>query len=56
MPTVSHYLREQGFVDSRREGKLVFCQLVDEDVRLLFGLGSKLVETGETEEAAPEST
>ena len=39
MPTVSHHLRklrEQGFVNSRREGKLVFYQLVDEDVRLLL--------------------
>ncbi len=39
MPTVSHHLRklrEQGFVDSRREGKLVFYQLIDEDVRVLL--------------------
>ena len=39
MPTVSHHLRklrEQGFVGSRREGKLVFYQLIDEDVRLLL--------------------
>ena len=39
LPTVSHHLRklrEQRIVDSRREGKLVFYQLVDEDVRLLL--------------------
>lgn len=39
MPTVSHHLRklrEQGFVESRREGKLVFYQLIDEDVRVLL--------------------
>ena len=39
MPTVSHHLRklrEQGFVGSRREGKLVFYQLIDEDVRVLL--------------------
>lgn len=39
MPTVSHHLRklrEQGLVRPRREGKLVFYRLVDEDTRLLL--------------------
>ena len=39
MPTVSHHLRklrEQDLVRTRREGKLVFYRLVDEDTRLLL--------------------
>lgn len=39
MPTVSHHLRklrEQGLIRPRREGKLVFYRLADEDVRLLL--------------------
>ena len=39
MPTVSHHLRklrEQGLVRARREGKLMFYRLVDEDTRLLL--------------------
>ena len=39
MPTVSHHLRklrEQSLVRTRREGKLVFYRLVDEDTRLLL--------------------
>ena len=39
MPTVSHHLRklrEQSLVRARREGKLVFYRLVDEDTRLLL--------------------
>lgn len=39
MPTASHHLRklrEQGLVRARREGKLVFYRLVDDDTRLLL--------------------
>lgn len=49
MPTVSHHLRklkEQGLVKPRREGKLIFYRLTDEDVRLLLRIAtSKVVST-----------
>lgn len=43
MPTVSHHLRklkEQGLVRARREGKLMFYRLVDDDTRLLLRLAT----------------
>ncbi len=51
MPTASHHLRklrEQGLVRARREGKLVFYRLVDEDTRLLLRVAATrgLVSTG----------
>lgn len=41
MPTVSHHLRklkERRLVEARREGKVMFYRLVDDDVRLLLRL------------------
>ena len=51
MPTASHHLRklrEQGLVRARREGKLVFYRLIDEDTRLLLRVAATrgLVPTG----------
>jgi ArsR family transcriptional regulator, lead/cadmium/zinc/bismuth-responsive transcriptional repressor len=43
LPTVSHHLkklREQGLVNSRREGKLIFYRLVSEDTRLLLRIAT----------------
>lgn len=43
MPTVSHHLRklrEQGLVAFRREGKLAFYRLIDEDTRLLLRIAA----------------
>lgn len=48
MPTVSHHLRklrEQGLVAFRREGKLAFYRLIDEDTRLLLRIAATRVLT-----------